>query len=66
MSLLKKMQFNITSKKLLMFLGISNGTGYLLQYAAMGYTSVANAALFINLSAMWVAILSPRLLNESF
>jgi drug/metabolite transporter (DMT)-like permease len=32
----------------------------------MGYTSVANDALFINLSAMWVAILSPRLLSESF
>jgi drug/metabolite transporter (DMT)-like permease len=66
MLLLGKLQFKITNKKLLVFLGIANGAGYLLQYAAMGYTSVAKAALFINLSAIWVAILSPRLLSESF
>jgi drug/metabolite transporter (DMT)-like permease len=66
MLLLGKLQFNITNKKLLVLLGIANGAGYLLQYGAMGYTSVAKAALFINLSAMWVAILSPRLLSESF
>jgi drug/metabolite transporter (DMT)-like permease len=66
MLLLGKLQFKIPSKKLLVFLGIANGGGYLLQYAAMGYTSVAKAALFINLSAMWVAILSPTLLSESF
>ena len=66
MLLLGKLQFKIANKKLLVFLGIANGAGYLLQYAAMGYTSVAKAALFINLSAMWVAILSPILLSESF
>ena len=66
MLFLGKLQFKITDKKLLVFLGIANGAGYLLQYAAMGYTSVAKAALFINLSAMWVAILSPRLLSERF
>jgi drug/metabolite transporter (DMT)-like permease len=66
MLLLGKLQFKVTNKKLLVLLGIANGAGYLLQYAAMGYTSVAKAALFINLSAMWVAILSPRLLGESF
>jgi drug/metabolite transporter (DMT)-like permease len=66
MLLLGKLQFKITDKKLLAFLGIANGAGYLLQYGAMGYTSVAKAALFINLSAMWVAILSPKLLSEHF
>jgi drug/metabolite transporter (DMT)-like permease len=66
MLFLGKLQLKITNKKLLVFLGIANGAGYLLQYAAMGYTSVAKAALFINLSAMWVAILSPALLSESF
>ena len=66
MLFLGKLQFNITNKRLLVLLGMANGAGYLLQYAAMGYTSVAKAALFINLSAMWVAILSPGLLNESF
>ena len=66
MLFLGKLQFKITDKKLLVFLGIANGAGYLLQYAAMGYTSVAKAALFINLSAMWVAVLSPGLLSERF
>jgi drug/metabolite transporter (DMT)-like permease len=66
MLLLGKLRFKINNKKLLVLLGIANGAGYLLQYSAMGYTSTAKAALFINLSAMWVAILSPRLLSESF
>jgi len=66
MLLLKKFQFKITDKKLVIFLGIANGAGYLLQYVGMPYTTAAKAALFINLSAMWVALLSPRLLGESF
>lgn len=66
MRLLGKLEFKITDKKLLVFLGLTNGIGYLLQYIAMNYTTAAKAALFINLSAMWVAILSPKLLGESF
>jgi drug/metabolite transporter (DMT)-like permease len=66
MMLLGKLKFKVVDKKFLVLLGIANGAGYLLQYGAMGYTSVAKAALFINLSAIWVAILSPRLLNERF
>src|SRR4030042_6695153 len=66
MLLLKKFQFKITDKKLLVFLGIANGGSYLLQYVGMPYTTAAKAALFINLSAMWVALLSPRLLGEGF
>ena len=65
MLLLKKFQFKIADKKLLILLGIANGAGYLLQYVGMPYTTAAKAALFINLSAMWVAILSPRLLGEN-
>ncbi|MBN1245368.1 EamA family transporter [Candidatus Bathyarchaeota archaeon] len=66
MQLLGKLKFKITHKKLLVFLGIANGSGYLLQYVGMNYTTTAKAALFINLSAMWVALLSPRLLGENF
>ena len=66
MLLLKKLEFKIANKKLLIFLGISNALGYLLQYVAMPYTTAAKAALFINLSAMWVALLSPKLLGEKF
>lgn len=66
MLLLRKLEFKIADKKLIVFLGITNGVGYLLQYASMSYTTAAKAALFINLSAIWVAILSPKLLGESF
>jgi drug/metabolite transporter (DMT)-like permease len=66
MRLLGKLKFEITDKKLFVFLGIANGSGYLLQYVGMNYTTTAKAALFINLSAMWVALLSPRLLGERF
>jgi drug/metabolite transporter (DMT)-like permease len=66
MLLFKKLEFKVANKKLLIFLGIANAAGYLLQYVAMPYTTAAKAALFINLSAMWVALLSPKLLGESF
>ncbi len=60
----KNIRFRIINKKFVLFLGIINGSGYLLQYVGMPYTTSAKAALFINLSAMWVALLSPRLLGE--
>ncbi len=66
MLLLKKLEFKVPNKKLLIFLGIANAAGYLLQYVAMPYTTAAKAALFINLSAMWVAMLSPKILGETF
>jgi drug/metabolite transporter (DMT)-like permease len=66
MLLLRKFTLKMTNKKMLIFLGIANAAGYLLQYVGMPYTTAAKAALFINLSAMWVALLSPKLLGESF
>lgn len=63
---LRKLELKMPKKKLLIFLGIANAAGYLLQYVGMPYTTAAKAALFINLSAMWVAIMSPRLLGEHF
>jgi drug/metabolite transporter (DMT)-like permease len=63
---LRKLDFKVQNKKLLVFLGIANAAGYLLQYIAMNYTTAAKAALFINLSAIWVALLSPKLLGETF
>jgi drug/metabolite transporter (DMT)-like permease len=63
---LRKFEFKMPNKKLLVFLGVANAVGYLLQYIAMNYTTAAKAALFINLSAMWVALLSPKLLGETF
>jgi drug/metabolite transporter (DMT)-like permease len=66
MLLFKKLSFKAPNKKLLFLLGIANAAGYLIQYIAMPYTTAAKAALFINLSAMWVALLSPKLLGEKF
>jgi drug/metabolite transporter (DMT)-like permease len=66
MLLLRKLEFKIADKKLLIFLGVANAAGYLLQYVGMNFTTAAKAALFINLSAIWVALLSPKLLGESF
>jgi drug/metabolite transporter (DMT)-like permease len=63
---LRKLDFKAQNKKLLVFLGVANAAGYLLQYVAMNYTTAAKAALFINLSAIWVALLSPKLLGETF
>jgi drug/metabolite transporter (DMT)-like permease len=63
---LRKFEFKIPDKKLIILLGIANGAGYLLQYVGMPYTTAAKAALFINLSAIWVALLSPKLLGETF
>jgi drug/metabolite transporter (DMT)-like permease len=66
MILLRKLELKTTNKKLLVFLGVANGAGYALQYVGMPFTSSAKAALFINLSAIWVALLSPKLLGETF
>ena len=60
----KKLTLPTKQKKLLIFLGITNGVAYLLQYIGMDFTSAAKAALFINLSAIWVALLSPKLQGE--
>ena len=64
MFLAKKLDFGFRQKKLILFLGVANGVAYLLQYLGMNYTSAAKSSLFINLSAIWVALLSPKLLGE--
>jgi drug/metabolite transporter (DMT)-like permease len=46
------------------FLGIANGVAYLLQYVGMNSTSASKSSLLVNLSAMWVAILSVLILKE--
>jgi drug/metabolite transporter (DMT)-like permease len=61
----KKLTFPIKQKKLILFLGVANGAAYLLQYVGMNSASATTAALFINLSAVWVALLSPKLQGET-
>jgi Predicted permease, DMT superfamily len=62
----KKLSFKFTQKKLLLFLGIANGAAYLLQYIGIDHSTAAKASLFINISSLWVAIISPRVLGEKW
>ena len=63
--LTKKLRFELKKdKKLIVFIGLSNGIAYLLQYFGMNFTSAAKSSLFINLTAIWVALLSIFLINE--
>lgn len=59
----KKFTFNF-NKRLILFLGCINGIAYLLQYIGMSYTSASKSSLLVNLTVVWVALLSPILLKE--
>jgi len=61
----KKLTYPTKQKKLLLFLGVTNGVAYISQYVGMNSASAAEAALFVNLSAVWVALLSPKLQGET-
>ena len=63
---IKKFEFKMYNKKLLVFLGITNGVAYLLQYIGMNYTSATKASLFVNLSAIWVVLISAVTIGEYF
>lgn len=62
--LTENFRFNFNKKRLILFLGVANGLAYLLQYMGMVFTTASKSALFINLSAVWVALLSPMVLKE--
>lgn len=60
----KNFSLNFSKKRLLLFLGVINGVAYLMQYAGMVYATASESSLFVNLSAVWVALLSPIALKE--
>jgi len=62
--LTKNISFEIGNKQLILFLGLSNGLAYLLQYVGMVSVAASESSLFVNLSAVWVAILSTLVLKE--
>jgi drug/metabolite transporter (DMT)-like permease len=62
--LTRNFSLNFGSKRLVLFLGVTNGVAYLLEYVGMVFTSASESSLFINLSAVWVALLSPIVLKE--
>ena len=60
----KNFSLNFNKKRLILFLGVTNGTAYLLQYIGMVSTFASKSSLFVNLSVVWVALLSPIVLKE--
>ncbi|MCX8153261.1 MAG: DMT family transporter [Candidatus Bathyarchaeota archaeon] len=62
MLLTKNLSFN--KKRLLLALGLVNGVAYLLQYIGMVYASASASSLYVNLTVVWVALLSPVVLKE--
>jgi drug/metabolite transporter (DMT)-like permease len=59
-----KASFNFNKKRLVIFLGVVNGVAYMLEYVGMASTTASKSSLFINLSAVWVALVAPFLLRE--
>jgi drug/metabolite transporter (DMT)-like permease len=61
----KRLDFRF-AKKSILALGIMNGVSYLLQYVGMTYTDASKSSLLVNLTAVWVAILSWLILKDRF
>jgi drug/metabolite transporter (DMT)-like permease len=64
MLLTRNLGFNFNKKRVILFLGLVNGTAYLLQYLGMVYALASASSLYVNLSVVWVALLSPVALRE--
>ena len=56
--------FEFVKRKTIWFLGIANGVAYLFQYVGMNSTSASKSSLLVNLSAIWVAVLSWLIMKE--
>ncbi len=61
----KKFSLKFANKRLILVLGLTNGIAYLLQYIGMIYVSASASSLFVNLSVVWVALLTPMVHHES-
>jgi drug/metabolite transporter (DMT)-like permease len=61
----RKLAFGF-SKRQILFLGVLNGFSYLLQYVGMAFTTASKSSLLVNLTAVWVAVLSLFILKEKF
>ncbi len=64
MLITKNTSFSFNNKRLIFLMGIINGAAYLLQYVGMVHTLAFASSLFVNLSVVWVALLSPLALKE--
>ena len=60
----KNLSLKFPNKRLILILGVTNGIAYLLQYVGMVYVTASVSSLFVNLSVVWVALLTPLVLRE--
>ena len=60
----KKIDLKFPHKRLILILGVTNGIAYFLQYVGMIYVSASASSLFVNLSVVWVALLTPLVFHE--
>jgi drug/metabolite transporter (DMT)-like permease len=56
--------FEFGKRRVIWLLGIANGVAYLFQYVGMNLTTASKSSLLVNLSAIWVAVLSWLALKE--
>lgn len=57
---------SLAKERSIWYLGLLNGFSYLIQYVGMNSTTASKSSLLINLSAVWVAVLSWLILKERF
>lgn len=60
----RSFSLKLNKKGLLLFLGIINGVAYILQYVGMVSTFASNSSLLVNLTVVWVALMSPVIVKE--
>jgi drug/metabolite transporter (DMT)-like permease len=65
-SVTKNLNLSLAKERLVWYLGVLNGCAYLIQYVGMSFTTASKSSLFVNLSAVWVAVLSWLVLKEHF
>ena len=65
-SVTKTLDVSLAKERLVWYLGLLNGFAYLIQYLGMNSTTASKSSLLVNLSAVWVAVLSWLVLKERF
>lgn len=65
-SVTNNLSVSVAKERLVWYLGLLNGFAYLIQYVGMSYTTASKSSLFVNLSTVWVAVLSWLVLRERF
>lgn len=65
-SVTRTFDVSLARERSIWYLGILNGFAYLIQYLGMSFTTASKSSLLVNLSVVWVAVLSWLVLKERF